>query len=221
MIPSVECHLTMMAGGVGGGQTPSSLYATTAAETINVSANNHINEDDLFLHSNASDLLPCGFSVNTVVDQSTRRNNGKMSSQQSMHYQEEINDHQKKHVNNSYYSKGYSDDPSSIEIFENKKRGKTKKKSNSTISSNTSSSYSSSSGVESMTAGINGECNNMSDKDKIQETCSSVIDCSKEATYAVGQWLGFLQMENYLQVPLFQISLDVFVDYNHQLVHVS
>ena len=117
----------MMAGGVGGGQTPSSLYAA-AAETINVSANNHINEDDLFLHSNASDLLPCGFSVNAVVDQSTRRNNGKMTSQQSMHYQQEISDDQKKHVNNSYYSKGYSDDPSSVEIFENKKAQKCPKK---------------------------------------------------------------------------------------------
>ena len=192
-----------MAGGVGGGQTPSSsLYA----ETINVSANNHINEADLFLHSNASDLLPCEFSVNAVnADHSSKRNNGEMTSQQSMHYRQDISDLQKKHVNDSYYSKGYSDDQ---EIFTNKKRGKTKKKSNSTISSNTSSSYSSSSGVESMTAGINGlECNNMSDKsDKNHETCSSVLDCSKENTYAVGQWLGFLQMENYLQVRLLMPS---------------
>ena len=194
----------MMAGGVGGGQTPSSLYAA-AAETINVSANNHINEDDLFLHSNASDLLPSEFSVNAVnADHSSKRNNGEMTSQQSMHYRQDVSDLQKKHVNDSYYSKGYSDDQ---EIFTNKKRGKTKKKSNSTISSNTSSSYSSSSGVESMTAGINGlECNNMSDKsDKNQETCSSVLDCSKENTYAVGQWLGFLQMDNYLQVGLLKV----------------
>ena len=94
----------MMAGGVGGGQTPSSLYA--AAETISVSANNHINEADLFLHSNASDLLPCDFSsVNAVnVDQSSKRNNGEMTSQQSMHYRQDISDLQKKHVNDSYYS---------------------------------------------------------------------------------------------------------------------
>ena len=209
----------MMAGvGVGGGQTPSSsLYA----DTISVSANNHINEADLFLHSNASDLLPCEFSVNAVnADHSSKRNNGEMTSQQSMHYRQDVSDLQKKHVNDSYYSKGYSDDQ---EIFTNKKRGKTKKKSNSTISSNTSSSYSSSSGVESMTAGINGlECNNMSDKsDKNQETCSSVLDCSKENTYAVGQWLGFLQMDNYLQVRLSKVLKVFIIELTFEIFHNS
>ena len=191
----------MMAGGVTGGQAPSSLHAAT---TNSLSANDHLNEDDLFMHSNASDLLPYDFSSANSVSNHTKKRNDEMTSQtplmQHEQLQQHISDHQK--LATSHISKGFSDETSSsVVIFANKKRGKTKKKSNSTISSNTSSSYSSSSGVESMTAGITGECNTMSDKDKAQETCS-VIDTSKETMYAVGQWLRFLQMDTYLQVSV-------------------
>ena len=189
-----------MAGGVTGGQAPSSLHAGTCTS---FSANDHLNEDDLFMHQNASDLLPYDFNSANAISNHTNIRNGEMASrapqmQQQQKIHQHITDHQ--NVATSHLSKGFSDETSSTaDIFTNKKRGKTKKKSNSTISSNTSSSYSSSSGVESMTAGITGEGNNSSDKDKSQETCS-VVDTSKETMYAVGQWLRFLQMDIYLQV---------------------
>ena len=68
----------MMAGGVTGGQAPSSLHAAT---TNSLSANDHLNEDDLFMHSNASDLLPYDFSSANSVSNHTKKRNDEMTSQ--------------------------------------------------------------------------------------------------------------------------------------------
>ena len=190
-----------MAGGVGGRQALSSFHTG-----ISVCTNDQLDKVDLFLHSNASDLLPYEFSnMSTTHEEKETYRQGNMTSQTSIKQQQNIMSDQKL-VTSSHLSKGFNEEMSTGDIFANKKRGKTKKKSNSTISSNTSSSYSSSSGVESMTAGITGESNNiMSDKEKGQDTCP-VIDSSKETMYAVGQWLRFLQMDNYLQVIVRNLS---------------
>ena len=174
-----------MAGGSRGG-APSFLHTGS-----NMSANEHINDANSFLHSTETELIP--YDCNVSSAEQARVSYGMTSVQTSVQYQLTSD----KKLVAGHLSKDFSDDPSTGDFFTNKKRGKTKKKSSSTVSSNTSSSYSSSSGVESMTAGNTGECNTISDKDKCQNICSA-IDHPKETMYAVGQWLRFLQMDNYL-----------------------
>ena len=197
-----------MAGGGRGGQAPSSIHVGSI-----VSEHDHINDVSLFLNSNSSELLPYDYNVNSADH--ARFRHEVTTEKTAMQYQQ--NSDQK--LVNSHLSKGFSDETSSGDIFANKNKGKTNKKSNSTLSSNTSSSYSSSSGVESMTAGITGECNTISDKDKGQEICSAIVH-SKETMYAVGQWLRFLQMDSYLQV-IFWWKLHNNISYNIKLQYIS
>ena len=179
-----------MAGGSRGGQAPSSIH-----KCAGLSQNGHVNDAGLFLSSNVSEMSAYGYSMNSadksraILDHSSFLSMGKPP----------VGDNP--NVVTSQPSHVFNGETFSADIFVNKKRGKTKKKKSttSTISSNTSSSYSSSSGVESMTAGIPGECNAISDKDKSHDI-SATEDHSKETMYAVGQWLRFLQMDGYLQV---------------------
>ena len=163
-----------------------------------MSSQNHISDGDLFLRSNDSDLIPYTYGIRTTDDHDISAHNAMISQKADVWEQQ---DRTNSKLVTSNLPKEFTDEASSIDIFTNKRKGKTKKKSSSTISSNTSSSYSSSSGVESMTAGIAGDVNNMSDKNGGQGTCS-MVDSSKETMYAVGQWLQFLQMGNYLQVMM-------------------
>ena len=165
-----------------------------------MSSQNHISDGDLFLRSNGSDLIPYTYGIGTTDDHDISAHNAMISQKADVwHRNDEQQDRTNSKLVTSNLPKEFTDEASSIDIFTNKRKGKTKKKSSSTISSNTSSSYSSSSGVESMTAGITGDVNNMSGKNGGQGTCS-MVDSSKETMYAVGQWLQFLQMGNYLQV---------------------